>query len=263
MNSVAVSATTPIPSPSHIFQSPVEAVSPYADFVPTNPVYTALARKSAPSLGSIVKAMRAQQELGKRKTLRTVIVREDGTIIGAKIDLETAEKWPHEYKDYFTRPDKPKANPNASDLEPFWMKMAPWKSSWSTEALIDRSRIKTANNIKAHLQRTIEKAQTTDKVVAPTSLRKEIEFRFPWLIEIIESVNLLDMDGNTRGLSIDRMLSMLTHLDVISSAAIRVFTGCSKTHSERFASCLRVIDSAFVRRIKVQSGTKIHEAPPK
>ena len=250
MNSVAVSATTQIAPPSHIFPSPVEAALACADFLPTRPVRPSTIQKSRTAHGPIGRAILAQQELAQRKTLRTVMRCENGTIASAKIDLETGEVVPHDYKDYFERQPRPRANPDAPEIDPFWMQLTAPERDSKVVGLPDRSRKKTVNSVQPHLLRILERAQNAEEVVVPTSLRNAVEVQLPSLVTIIEAANSLDMDGNTRGLCVDVLLAMLLHIDIISTAAITNFAGYSQTHSERYASCLRVIVSAFDRKLR-------------
>jgi hypothetical protein len=67
----------------------------------------------------------------------------------------------------------------------------------------------------------------------------------PMLENLITGASLLDLGGNSRPVSCSLLFALLQNLDVITSAAIGEFRGCSPRHSQRLAQCLRVIVTAF------------------
>jgi hypothetical protein len=185
-----------------------------------------------------------------RRTLRTVLFDDAGTSVGARLDLLTGEILPHAYKDYPQRGPKARRNPDAPDIEPFWVKMivaAP--SIGTTEAPTGgkkkRGRPATvhANSLKACLS----------SFDAPGFALAGL----PFLDQIVTGAVNLDMDGNTRPLSKKLVVSLLQRLDVISAEGVREYMRltlrqCSERHAQKIAQCLRVIETALANVAKTK-----------
>lgn len=169
-----------------------------------------------------------------------------GLPIGAKIDMATGEITPHTYHDYHPPMRKAKPNPLAQDLEPFWMSMPAGSRRGVTKPRANPPRKRVVNKCKMYLQFIVANDGSDDMCIG-RPLNSLIEEQLPSLMDIIDSVNLLDMGGNTRGLSRTALLSMLLCLDNITAYGVRDSMNCSVRHSERVAACLRVIVSAFRR----------------
>lgn len=111
----------------------------------------------------------------------------------------------------------------------------------------DKSRIKLYNSCQMYLMYLRTVAGTNYATGLPDSLWDTAKRNLPVLIETIESVNLLDMGGNTRGLNQRTLLAMLEKFDTIDTNVVRDFMGCSERHAVRVAGCLRVIVNQFDR----------------
>jgi hypothetical protein len=235
----------------------------YASFrpisIPSHPPLTPPQRPSSTVLTA------SNKGIGERKTLRTVSVlfNPDGRMTGAKIDLATGEVQQHDYKDYYNKSPKATANLNAPDVEPFWMSMPAATRSTGIAPLQDKSRVKLINGCKMYIRELQRLDDLEGDLLLAAPLASTVAKELPMLMEIIESVNLLDMGGNTRGLSTAALLGMLATLDVITPATVRNFMDCSERHSRRVASCLRVIVNAFMMRAEGKLSTATRLTPPK
>lgn len=187
----------------------------------------------------------SKRGIRQRKTLRTVMHEPDGTLKGAKIDLATGEVIPHQYKNYFEQGPRARIDPNAPDLEPFWMQMPAATRSTGVVPKHDKSRKKLHNGCKIYLQ-YLQRSDDLEYALLAIPFTAAITAQLPMLMEIIDSANRLDMGGNTRGLSRTLLLMMLANLDVITPATVQKFMDCSVRHSQRVAGCLRVIINAFM-----------------
>jgi hypothetical protein len=185
-------------------------------------------------------------DLSTRKTVRTIMLDAAGLPVGAKIDMSTGEITPHTYHDYHPPMRKAKPNPLAQDLEPFWMSMPAGSRRVVTKPRANPSRKLIVNKCKMYLEYVVAN-DGSDAMCIGLPLNNVIAEQLPALMNIIDSVNLLDMGGNTRGLSRTALASMLLSLDNITAYGVRDFMNCSVRHSERVAGCLRIIVGAFVR----------------
>ena len=186
-------------------------------------------------------------DLSTRKTLRTIMLDAAGLPVGAKIDMSTGEITPHTYHDYHPPMRKAKPNPLAQDLEPFWMSMPAGSRKGVTAPRANPSRKRVVNKCKMYLEFIVAN-DGFDEMCIGLPLNDLIAEQLPALMDIIDSVNLLDMGGNTRGLSRTALISMLLSLDNITAYGVRDFMNCSVRHSERVAGCLRVVVDVFVRK---------------
>ena len=168
----------------------------------------------------------------RRKTLRTVMHEPDGAIKGAKIDLATGEVTPHQYKDYFCGLLKARRDPNALDLDPFWMQMPAAERSTGVSRQYDNSETKLCNGVKMYVQDCFD----FDEAIG----------LLPMLDDLITGAAQIDLGGNTRPLNHRMLFALLQHLDYISPLTVRAFMGCSESHSRKVANCLCVIVTAFV-----------------
>lgn len=182
------------------------------------------------------------------------MIDERGLPVGAKIDMSTGEITPHTYKDYNPPMRKPKPNPLAQHLEPFWMSMPAGATKAVTTPNAKKSRKRVGNGCKMYLQYIASQNNSDENSVA-SEFTNLVTAKLPALMDIIDSVNQLDMGQNTRGLSRTALLSMLASLDDITAQAVRDFMDCSVRHSERVAGCLRVIITAFVRATESKLST--------
>ena len=176
-----------------------------------------------------------------RRTLRTVsrLFDDDGMLQGAKVDMATGEVLPHTYKDYHDGKLKARLNPDAPETAPFWMKPmhAPTVSSADSSIgrandTADKSRKKLINGAKDRLQWYVY-------------LKDAIE-DFPALDHIMSGATSLDLGGNTRGLNRQHLFTMIQNLEIISPTTVRAFANHSKSHSEKVATCLRIIVHGFM-----------------
>jgi hypothetical protein len=163
----------------------------------------------------------------ERKTLRTYMFDEAGRLQDAKINLETGEVTPHEYK----RPApklKARRDPNAPDQEPFWTQPLPELAApeqvAKDGATADKSRKRFDNATKVHLENY---ARLDDALEV-----------YPGLDNILTGALALSM------------FMMLQALDVISPTRVRELMGYSKSHSEKVAMVLRVIVTGFVHDLR-------------
>lgn len=179
-----------------------------------------------------------------RRTLRTVSILFDAhhKLQGAKINMSTGEVLPHTYKDYYDGKLKARRNPDAPDIEPFWMQPLDGKgviaTTGDTKATPekDKSRKKLPNGAKEHLEQYVY-------------LRDAIE-DYPSLDHIMCGATSLDLGGNTRGLNRQHLFTMLQNLDAITPETVRSFAGHSKSHSEKVAACLRIIVHGFMASVR-------------
>lgn len=255
----------PTTAPVHAIPS-AESATPsaagkYLPFLPSNfydaPQYAAFRpiRISSDQLStskqliSSVQARPSSTGIRQRKNLRTVstLFDPDRRLTGAKINLESGVLTRHDYKDYFVQGPKARRNPNAPDIEPFWMKMPAATRGTGPAPQQDKSRNKLHNGCKMYLQHLQWSDDLECALLAPP-LSDAVAQELPMLTDIIESANLLDMGGSTRGLNRSLMLSMLCTLDVITPITVQDFMACSVRHSQRVAACLRVIVTAFMMR---------------
>jgi hypothetical protein len=190
------------------------------------------------------KTYRAAEDLTQRRKVRTIMLDDVGLPTGAQIDMTTGEVRPHAYKDYSAGLRRPKPNPDAQDLEPFWMKPLPDApelkcsvAGWLGDTLpeVDKSRKKQPNRAKDLLHDYL-------------SLGEAVE-DYPALDHIICGATALELGGATRGLNRAHVFTLLQHLDVISPATVRDFAGHSKSHSEKVAVCLRIVSTAFTASV--------------
>jgi hypothetical protein len=200
--------------PNNFYEAPQ-----YASFRPIRiPSSISLTRPHAPSATVVPKSKKRAKE---RKTLRTVSVlfSADGRMTGAKIDLATGEVQQHDYKDYFDKGIRARPNPDAADLEPFWMRLPAGSGSTGLSGQKDKSRKKQYNSVKMYLECLQYPDSTSDQW--GVSLWARVAKDLPALIEIITNVNMLDLGGATRGLGERELLRMLASMDVISAHAVR------------------------------------------
>jgi len=175
----------------------------------------------------------------ERKTLRTYMFDGAGRLQDAKINLETGEVIPHEYR---RSPPNPKArrDPNAPDQEPFWTQPLPEivkpEQAAKDGAAADKSRKRFNNAAKVHLENY-------------AGLNDAFEV-YPGLDNILTGALALSMGGNTRPLRRNVMFMMLQSLDVISPTSLRELMGYSKSHSEKVAMVLRVIVTGFMHDLR-------------
>jgi len=190
------------------------------------------------------KAYRVAEDLTQRRKVRTIMLDDVGLPTGAQIDMTTGEVRPHAYKDYSAGLRRPKSNPHAQDLEPFWMQPLPdvlglkcSVTGWLGDTLpdVDKSRKKQPNRAKDLLHDYL-------------SLGEAVE-DYPLLDHIICGATALELGGATRGLNRAHVFTLLQHLDVISPSTVRDFAGHSKSHSEKVAACLRIVSTAFTALI--------------
>lgn len=174
-----------------------------------------------------------------RRTLRTVMFNDAGTSAGAKLDFATGEILPHAYKDFPEQGPKARRNPDAPDLEPFWVKSiaATPTGAAAPETKKKRGRPTTVhtNSLKTYL------AGFNAPGFALASL--------PFLDNIVTGAVNLDLGGNTRPLAKKLVISLLQRLDVISAEAVRqqmhlTLRPCSERHAQKIGQCLRVIEIA-------------------
>jgi hypothetical protein len=213
----------PFPDPAEVCVSAVQKTSSRptkavpADFTPSRP--------TTPSPIS-------SGDVRQRKTLRTVMYDSDGRLTGAKIDLATGEVRPKQYKDYFEEGPKARVDPNAFDLEPFWMRMPAAERSTGLARQHDNSKTKLSNGVKIYVQDCFDLDEALGSL--------------PILDDLITGAAQIDLGGNTRPLNHRMLFAMLQHLDYISPLTVRAFMGCSEPHSRKVANCLCVIVTAFV-----------------
>lgn len=205
---------------------------PTTGFVP----HTTVASLTRP----VRKKYRVAEDLTQRRKVRTIMLDDNGLPTGAQIDMRTGEVRPHTFKDYAAGLRRPKPNPGAQDLEPFWMRPLPDEPELKSSLegpfghmlpRVDKSRKKQPNRAKDLLQDYL-------------SLGEAVE-DYPALDHIIYGTTALELGGATRGLNRAHVFTMLQHLDAISPATVRDFAGHSKSHSEKVAVCLRIVSTAF------------------
>ena len=139
--------------------------------------------------------VRQTRSIPPRKTLRTYMFDADGKVRDAKINLETGEVRQHVYKDRFKQRLKATRDPNAPDIEPFWMRMPAATRSTGLARQHDKSRIKLFNGVKMYLQHLLQTDEREDSPAAiPFNLA--VQSRLPQLTDIIESANLLGTGGS-------------------------------------------------------------------
>ncbi|THC44462.1 hypothetical protein C2862_08240 [Massilia sp. Mn16-1_5] len=164
---------------------------------------------------------------------------ESGRLQDAKINLETGEVAPHEYRRAAPKL-KARRNPDAPDQEPFWTQPLPEIAAPEQAAKViataDKSRKRFDNTAKVHLENY---ARLDDA--------REV---YPGLDNILTGALALSMGGNTRPLRRNVMFMMLQSLEVISPMRVRELMGFSKPHSEKVAMVLRVIVTGFMRDLR-------------
>lgn len=197
------------------------------------------------------KAYLVPDDLSARKKVRTIMLDETGLPTGARIDMTTGEVRPHSYKDYSAGMRRPKPNPDAQDLEPFWMQPLSAMPAVEVEnngiPEADKSRKKMTNKAKPLLH---DYLHLTEAVAD-----------YPVLDHIICGATSLDLGGATRGLNRAHVFTLLQHLDVISPSTVRDFAGHSKSHSEKVAVCLRIVSTAFSASISKRSAHEFLASP--
>ncbi len=230
--------------PNNFYEAPQ-----YASFRPVRiPFSVPPPRPHSPSVPVIPAPKKHVRE---RKTLRTVsaLFNADGRMTGAKIDLATGEVQQHDYKDYFDKGIRARPNPDAADLEPFWMQMPAASRSTGLPGQKDKSRKKQYNSVKMYLECLLQCPDSTSDHWG-LSLWARVAEALPALVEIITNVNMLDLGGATRGLGERELLRMLASTDVISAHAVRELKeDCCPRHSQKIALSLRAIVNEFTRQV--------------
>jgi hypothetical protein len=104
------------------------------------------------------------------------------------------------------------------------------------ELVIDPSRKKLINPLVDRLENYI---YVEDAIVD-----------LPGLDDILTGVLAIPLGGNTRSLNRNAVFSMLQHLNVISPHTVREYMGCSTSHSEKVAGCLRIAVRGMTRYLR-------------
>jgi hypothetical protein len=113
----------------------------------------------------------------------------------------------------------------------------------------DKSRGKRFNSVKMYLDGYTSLDEASDDL--------------PMLRDIIASVALLDLGGNTRPLNQNVLFWMLQHIDIITPEEVMNFMLCGLRHAQKVAGCLRVIVNAFEKASEGKLSTGNRVTPPK
>jgi hypothetical protein len=180
------------------------------------------------------------EELNDRRTLRTVMRHEGVLLRGAKIERDSGEITPHDYKDYGYKRPLILAKTDPPDSEPHWMRTpeAEYKGNAMLAALIAAKRpvqkpvrgrppSVTVNSLKFYLQ----DFHTARETLSALSVFEDI----------VTGAVGLDREGNTRNLNKYQIVAMLSQLDEITSDKVEKWMGCKKRHAQKVAGCLRLI----------------------